>query len=140
MIKLIILVCFVAVVSANKVPSVGSSVGSPVPAAPVKHVVRPTLRPLTIPQLPSLPPLRPLVIPPLPALPPIPPLPTIPTVPPFPVIPPMIPQFIYVMTDGISKFGQSLTRPGGLFPLNTSSGEKPVAAKTSRRRRRYINN
>lgn len=84
----------------------------------------PTVRPITFPALPTLPTIPPVVFP---------------TLAPIPIVPPLIPQFFYVISDGLSKIGGALGRPGGLIPLvnvNASPNGVSVTSSVKRRRRK----
>ena len=142
----IFFICIITVVSANP--------PAPVPLSPSQvqvvqvQEVQQTPRPIVLPPFPTLPPMRPIVLPTIPPLPAVPALPPLPTLPPIPIVPPIIPQIFHVVTDGLTKVGQALGRPGGIFPLVnlsatpggvsvTSAGNGAVAAVNGRRKRRF---
>lgn len=142
--KLFLCISLITVVYGNApAPHVELDVFPTQEAAKVEPVT-PTRRPIRRPSFPTLRPFQPIVFPALPTIPPIPMLPQMPTpegYAPVPIVPPLIPQFMLVMSDGLSKIGGALSQAGGFIPLiNVNANPSGVSVSTSsgRRRRRSV--
>lgn len=98
------------------------TVAEPIPKESVARKEQPTMRPVMLPTLPTLPQM--------PSMPAIPTMPTIPTLP-VPAIPAIVPQFLDVFSDGLSKVSVALRGPTplqSLAPLLVPArpGKKPT--------------
>ena len=100
-----------------------------VEAADKQRAAGPTARPFGLPTLPPLPQVA--TIPPLPTVPSLPALPA----PAVPAVPAIVPQFLDVFSDGLSKVSTALRGPNPLSSLapflRPSRGRQPTKAKSS---------